>query len=752
MINLSSRALSAEETAVLSKGLSFVPSKHTDPFMTKIELFKFFRSVKLRAFFTTNPAPPAPPREPTAPQDNSPKSHFRPKSTFMPHVLNPSVQTFCRLVDQDVSKQLEKPQHFYPNLSHSERAALRTLSEDDTIVIKNADKGGGIVLQDKEAYRNEILRQLGDKEFYAPLMCDPTGRFFNSIKRTLSTGRTENYITKNEHEFLLQQHPVRPVFYTLPKIHKKCDITVPGRPIVAGCQSLTEGISQYVDWYIKPIVWSLPSYLRDTSDFLSKLMNVNVSNDDFLCTMDITSLYTNIPHDLGLSALDHYLKSRDVDEPPSSFLWDLAHIVLNMNYFKYENSFYHQVKGTAMGSPFAPNYANLFMGKFEEDFVYSSKNSFLQCLKCYFRFIDDIFFVFKGTEEQLHNFHDFLNSRLDSIHFTLEYDKSSISFLDVNVSRSTGPVLQTSVFRKPTDRNNFLHSKSYHPPSMKKSLPYSQFLRMRRICSTADDFESQAKIIYERFLSKGYDRENLDSCLDRARNMERESLLEKKDVKSDNRIVLSSTFSPLSSDVKATVKRHWHILSSDSQIGHSFQDPPLFAFKRFPNVRDSLVRADSFTPPTNWLTNLDPGNYPCKNCVNCNAMIKGNAFLHPRTGRSFSVRGRITCRTTFVVYLLKCPCGFGYVGKTKRELRIRINEHKSNIRNHDIKSPVARHFNECGHDVCTLRFQGIELVKPLKRGGDRERLLLQREAYWIFTLQTVQPNGLNEELTLTSFL
>ena len=102
--------------------------------------------------------------------------------------------------------------------------------------------------------------------------------------------------------------------------------------------------------------------------------------------------------------------------------------------------------------------------------------------------------------------------------------------------------------------------------------------------------------------------------------------------------------------------------------------------------------------------------------------------------------------------MLKCCCGYGYVGKTKRELRIRINEHKSNIRNKDEKSPVARHFNEAGHTVCDLRFQGIEVVKPIKRGGNREKLLLQREAYWIHYLKTEFPKGLNEELVLSCFL
>ena len=81
-----------------------------------------------------------------------------------------------------------------------------------------------------------------------------------------------------------------------------------------------------------------------------------------------------------------------------------------------------------------------------------------------------------------------------------------------------------------------------------------------------------------------------------------------------------------------------------------------------------------------------------------------------------------------------------------------IIEHKSNIRNKDEKSPVARHFNTTKHDICTLRFQGIEMVKPLKRGGDRDKFLLQREAYWIHALNTVYPKGLNEELLLHCFL
>ena len=178
----------------------------------------------------------------------------------------------------------------------------------------------------------------------------------------------------------------------------------------------------------------------------------------------------------------------------------------------------------------------------------------------------------------------------------------------------------------------------------------------------------------------------------------------------------------------------------------------MFAHKRARSIRDSLVRTDCWVPPSHFMSEVPTGNFPCLNCVHCNAMIRGGEFLHPQSGKKLKVRGTISCKTKFVVYMLKCPCCLCYVGKTKRELKIRIGEHKSNIRNNDEKSPVARHFNEMGHKVCSLRFQGIEVVSPLRRGGDRNNALLKCEARWIHQLETEFPKGMNEELLLGCFL
>ncbi len=110
--------------------------------------------------------------------------------------------------------------------------------------------------------------------------------------------------------------------------------------------------------------------------------------------------------------------------------------------------------------------------------------------------------------------------------------------------------------------------------------------------------------------------------------------------------------------------------------------------------------------------------------MSCNAIMKSNAFYHPHTGKRFQVRDTITCNTKYVICMIKCPCGLCYIDKTNRELKTRISEHKSAIKNKDQKSPIARHFSMCKHEVSAMRFMGIEAVKPPHGEGDRETLIL----------------------------
>lgn len=123
-----------------------------------------------------------------------------------------------------------------------------------------------------------------------------------------------------------------------------------------------------MDYFIKSAVVALPSYVRDSIDFIDTLKKFEVKSNVLLATLDVQSVYTNNPHDGGISAVKHFLT---LNQPESKLsidcILDLACIALTNNIFQFQDNFYIQRKGTAIVSKMAPNYACLYMGLFENN-------------------------------------------------------------------------------------------------------------------------------------------------------------------------------------------------------------------------------------------------------------------------------------------------------------------------------------------------------------------------------------------------
>lgn len=168
------------------------------------------------------------------------------------------MKRFCRLVQTDIENVLKSDDKYqYNNLTREERDALNDLCSDSTIIIKKADKGGGIVLLDKSDYVNECRRQLFNEIYYRQLPRDPTTVFQDTVTAELLSCYETGEITKNEYEYMAVKHPVIPTFYTLPKIHKQTTPS-PGRPIVSAINSVTCNVSKFVDYHIKASVETMP--------------------------------------------------------------------------------------------------------------------------------------------------------------------------------------------------------------------------------------------------------------------------------------------------------------------------------------------------------------------------------------------------------------------------------------------------------------------------------------------------------------
>ena len=74
------------------------------------------------------------------------------------------------------------------------------------------------------------------------------------------------------------------------------------RLIVSSCESPTENISQFIDYWLQPIMKGLPSYIKNTTELINLLNKLVIPQDVLLVTIDVKSLYTYIPHSEGIQA------------------------------------------------------------------------------------------------------------------------------------------------------------------------------------------------------------------------------------------------------------------------------------------------------------------------------------------------------------------------------------------------------------------------------------------------------------------
>lgn len=117
---------------------------------------------------------------------------------------------------------------------------------------------------------------------------------------------------------------------------------------------------------------------------------------------------------------------------------------------------------------------------------------------------------------------------------------------------------------------------------------------------------------------------------------------------------------------RKVLSHHWHILSEALIIGDIVGDRPLLTARRARNLKDCLVHSEYNRPQRwDWLTSLPPlkGMYPCGRCHICKYVDRTDMFASSDGHKQF--KNFINCSTTRVIYMLTCPCGLIYVGKTK---------------------------------------------------------------------------------------
>ena len=629
---------------LLGKNLNFCPTP--GKFNEKIlrnETEEFSRRLKLRAHFGNKEN-----------RQNMEEKMFKPKSNWVPKQVHYTVSTFCEALSNEIKKPL-KSKTPYNNLTKGEIQGMEDLEKREDLVFTKADKGGALIIMDVKDYIAEAHRQLNDKKYYKRLNNDPTPTYTERINNAIESFKETGLIKDKVAEGLKTFNPKTSKFSLNPKIHK---VGNPGRPVISSIECHSSNISKYVDYHLQPEVLKLKSYTKDSTDTINKLREINddIEKDDIMVTMDVRALYTNIPNDEGIQAVREKL-NESPSILPSRVITTLLSLILTLNNFIFNGINYLQILGCAMGTKCAPSYANIFMGKFEETHIYPR---ILNKTRIFLRYIDDLFFIWKGTETELLTFFDEINQVHTTIKFDFNFSTSEVNFLDLTIYKDKRGKLQTKIYTKPTDKHAYLHKNSAHPYHLKKSIPYGQALRLKRICSDEKEFIDASKQLTSNLLNRGYEESEIKEQINKANERNREELLQYKPKKSLNKKPYVITYNTQLPNLKEAIDKHWNTLNINTQMQNIFKDKPIIAFRRNKNLRDILgqktlrngkiIRKQAITNKKGWCRPCNSRNFN----LCCQQVRHTNTFQSNKTKEEFRIYHRMNCKSKFIIYLLEC--------------------------------------------------------------------------------------------------
>lgn len=736
--NLSNRKLNETEISVLLLGLKFTPtpdSNSSDDLENDVNTF--FRKLRLREFFDG--------------KDQRDISMVKNKSNFTPPCgRNELLDEYITITKRLCLNGAKESKNIKHNITLAQRNAIKSLSQDKSIVIKEADKGGGIVLMNVDFYKKKILEMLQDETYYKNIRNDDAKGTLNKIKHLLDATPG---LTEKEKDFMLNFDCESSSFYGLPKIHKseiiqtKCkehnteyiEVTDPEdlhfRPIVAGPHCETSRLSQVLDILLKPFLNKVQSYLRDDIDFVTFVPST-VPEQTKLVSFDVVSLYTNIPHELGAEAISFWLdKYPDLLNERFSkvFVQEGLKLVLENNNFCFNEAWFNQIKGTAMGTKVAPTYATLVLGYLEEKlYVKLQENEgteFAQYIKNQWkRYLDDCFIFWKLSLHQFETFENALNSLHKDISFKKQESDKQMPFLDILVKKD-GTYISTDIFFKQTDSKQYLNFKSCHPKHTKVNIPFSL---ARRICTIVSD----SSLLRERLIEmasilvhRRYPIEVVKAGITKALQIPREQLLKVRKCTEVNITPFISTHNPKKTELYGILKQNINILENDDTMKRIINNTKIIKCKRqLPNLKRILTKSkfcERDCPKT-----VSKCNQP--RCGLCDYIVEGSNLKIKN--KTFHVKENMDCTVERVLYVLICKgCNEFYIGQTGDKLRNRLTVHKQQV-----KDPATRQLPLSAHlDVCSKSNPKFSIFPFYKFHNNDVSARLSKEQFFI---QVFQPS------------
>jgi hypothetical protein len=201
---------------------------------------------------------------------------------------------------------------------------------------------------------------------------------------------------------------------------------------------------------------------------MTELQDIEMNKDTRQCSFDIENMYTNIPQAEIINIINNIIQNiQGIETNVQKEIIHILEIIMEQNYFQFNQEYYKQVDELAMGAPTSSILAEIYIQNMEHTKTHPILIK--QQIIAYFRYVDDILIIYDQKKTDIKYTLDKFNKLQSTIRFTIEKEKQkSINYLDIEIYQNDKN-MQFSIYRKPTKTDIIIPESSCHPYEHKVS-------------------------------------------------------------------------------------------------------------------------------------------------------------------------------------------------------------------------------------------------------------------------------------------
>lgn len=448
----------------------------------------------------------------------------------VPHERKKSAPTFPGYIEQGIRMgrvfvkntirkiPAEEDRGTFNSLAPHPRLIEKFMSENNYIITPT-DKNLGIAVSERTWIIEKCEELLSDKRNYEIIHPVTMGALINAKckKMEVIAELAELALPNGTQIGAFMRHKITPKgekhtvarFYGIPKIHKE---PVKMRPIIP-CHSVVQGpAAKYVSKTLKPIIALAPTIIHGSKDLAIKLSRLELlpRRQYYIVTGDVVAYYPNIPiqHCLDIIGefwLEHYSDPRPEEESLQAdhegYIFRLCLEVANRELItQFQDKYYLQKRGLAMGVDCSPDLANLYGWHFERQ----SNILVDPQIPFYGRYIDDCFaLVYASSREEAINV---MQNKIKFDDCVIEWDASDHyqHFLDMTIYRDSSGKIQHMPYRKVGSHQERIPWISHHPLDVKRGTFIGEMSRLATLSSVKSHYVEAMKGLVSLYVKRGY--------------------------------------------------------------------------------------------------------------------------------------------------------------------------------------------------------------------------------------------------------